>query len=329
MSISGNGGDKMKLYLAHPNADRIPVRKWELQCEKQTGVELVNPFEDVERGTTYDGVVVGDLSAIDSCDGVLAVVTQSSMMGTPMEMFYAKSNHIPLIVISPFGGSWLDHPWVQHTADVIFESFEDFEFWYSYAQSLQWYSQCKIGLVGQQRSGKDTVGDYLISKYGFKRFAFADELKEVVRRLFGYSYQEIQEKPYYVRDTLQMFATEGFRKLYPRIWVDVLLRRVKKYQLVLPTVYSHIVVTDIRFQNEADALHDAGFELVKVVRETGIKDAHVSETELLKICPDLLVPNNGTIEELYQEVDKLLPLFEAANEVGKLLSVCGAEQLRW
>ena len=41
-----------------------------------------------------------------------------------------------------------------------------------------------IGLGFKARSGKDTVADYLIENYGFKRLAFADALKEGCRHIF-------------------------------------------------------------------------------------------------------------------------------------------------
>jgi hypothetical protein len=36
-----------------------------------------------------------------------------------------------------------------------------------------------IGLTGKAGSGKDTIGKYIESEYGFKRVAFADKLKEL------------------------------------------------------------------------------------------------------------------------------------------------------
>jgi hypothetical protein len=39
----------MKLYLAHPFLDRYEIRLWEDTFEYRTGIELVNPFYDVNR----------------------------------------------------------------------------------------------------------------------------------------------------------------------------------------------------------------------------------------------------------------------------------------
>lgn len=298
----------MKLYLAHPSANRVAVRDWEVKFERATGVKLVNPFEDVEwREDTHTRVVEGDLSAIDSCDGVVAVLTNNPMMGTPMEMFYAYTERKPLIVISPYSNLWLEHPWVRTVADMVLPSFREFERWYAYEHNPGTFeSHKKIGLVGRKGSGKDTVGEYLIQEQGFKRFAFADELKYIVRRLFGYTRGEIEQKPEHVRKTLQSFATEGFRSLYPNIWSTYLLNNLHNYQTVFPVRYSSVVVTDVRFPNEAAVLRDDWFTIVKVLRDTGHTDSHVSEESVDQVVPDYVIDNNGTVEDLHREVAELL-----------------------
>ena len=42
-----------------------------------------------------------------------------------------------------------------------------------------------IGLSGIQGAGKDTVGDILISEYGFVKLSFGSALKDVISALFG------------------------------------------------------------------------------------------------------------------------------------------------
>lgn len=42
-----------------------------------------------------------------------------------------------------------------------------------------------IGLAGKARSGKDTIADYLVRKYGFIKFAFSDALYQEVQDAFN------------------------------------------------------------------------------------------------------------------------------------------------
>ena len=48
-----------------------------------------------------------------------------------------------------------------------------------------------IGLLGKKRVGKDTVAEYLIEKYNFIRYAFADPIKEIAGIMFNFSYEQL------------------------------------------------------------------------------------------------------------------------------------------
>ena len=45
-------------------------------------------------------------------------------------------------------------------------------------------SRIIIGIVGNKQSGKDTTGNYLIDKYKFTKYAFADPIKDIAKILF-------------------------------------------------------------------------------------------------------------------------------------------------
>lgn len=48
-----------------------------------------------------------------------------------------------------------------------------------------------IGLAGRAGSGKDTIADYLVEKYGFVKFSFSDALYKEVQDAFGLSDQSL------------------------------------------------------------------------------------------------------------------------------------------
>src|SRR5690625_5115450 len=70
----------------------------------------------------------------------------------------------------------------------------------------------KIGLTGKMRAGKDTVADYLVENYGFKKFAFGDALKRYVHEIFDVNQNE---KP---RDIYQRFG-QYCRAIDEDVWV--------------------------------------------------------------------------------------------------------------
>ena len=130
----------MKLYLAHPFLDRYSIRLWEDNFEHKTGIDLVNPFYDVNREdidlidagkkTRFDvdpeEIVMRDLDAMFNCDGILAVITAKQSIGTIMEIAYAYNNlDGPIYIVCP--PDLENHPWIQHHATAIFDCLAGFQ----------------------------------------------------------------------------------------------------------------------------------------------------------------------------------------------------------
>lgn len=114
-----------RLYLAHPFPTRLKIREWEIEFEKRTGIELINPFYDrnrkdvekIDKGllSPYDlkrqyiSIVEGDLKAINESDGIVAYHRHGTpAWGTPMEVIYtALMAKKPVFIVTNKPG----HPW--------------------------------------------------------------------------------------------------------------------------------------------------------------------------------------------------------------------------
>ena len=169
-----------------------------------------------------------------------------------------------------------------------------------------------IGLMGIKRSGKDTVGDYLVSNCGFIKRAFADPLKAACRELFLLSddqlYGDSKEVPdgrWYgasSRRILQYVGTDLLRdqldKIMPGLGTNIHTRNFELWYN--QNSGSNIIVPDVRFRNEVELIHRLGGIVVRLDRQAVItNDLHPSETELLKIDNyDYFLDNNGTKEQL-------------------------------
>lgn len=75
------------------------------------------------------------------------------------------------------------------------------------------------------------------------------------------------------REVMQYVGTEIFRKMYENIWVDALIRQIKKDR---PAV---AIITDVRFLSEVNGLKTIGAHLWRLTRNPA-KLTHESETEL-------------------------------------------------
>lgn len=156
----------------------------------------------------------------------------------------------------------------------------------------------KIAFGCQARTGKDTCCEYLQKRYGGQILRFSGSLYEILHHA-----QEVCgfEKE---KDTkfLQWIGTEWAREKDPNVWVRSTLKKIDRD--------SNTFIADLRFENEARALKMEGFILVKVLREDRPIDrdtAHQSEIDLLDYPGwDYTIHNNGSLEELYMEVEKIV-----------------------
>lgn len=179
-----------------------------------------------------------------------------------------------------------------------------------------------IGLMAKKRSGKDTIADYLIKEYGFERYGFADPIKVGVGEMFDFNHEqlygdlkEVVDDRWGVspREVLQAFGTELSQFDLPRhlpalapigraIWVH----RFKIWYESRPE--KNIVLSDCRFLHEVDAIRKMGGQIWKIIRpgyDTSA-DMHASEKELEMASFDHLILNDGTLNDLYVEVSKLM-----------------------
>jgi len=174
-----------------------------------------------------------------------------------------------------------------------------------------------IGITGKARSGKDSAARHLFERYAFTRVAFADPLKLAAQSAFGLTMEQTfldaykdQRNEYWGMTHREIFQKMGvgLRDLFgPEIWIK---RWFLPYRLLAKT--DDIVVPDVRFDDEADVIRSLGGTIVHLARPNLISplsscaQAHVSEDGITTRDTDALIINNGTLDELLEEVDKLI-----------------------
>lgn len=154
----------------------------------------------------------------------------------------------------------------------------------------------------QARVGKSTAVEYLLKNYGGKEFSFAAPLYDILY----FAQDRCGIERHKDRDFLQWIGTDWGRKQDENIWVNILLRdAIKQYN------YGNVYISDVRFPNEFEALKKEGFILIKLVRESRelneTQKKHASETALDEEDRwDYVIKNDGTKEELFEQLDKIV-----------------------
>lgn len=189
------------------------------------------------------------------------------------------------------------------------------------------YSHNLIAFSGYKRSGKDTGAQFLIDNHNYIKYSFAGALKNACSEIFMFNYnqtegnkkEEIDERwNINPRSVFQRFGTEIFRDnldvFFPELkylkenfWIYRFKLWYKEQIKNNPNI--KIVITDVRFQNEADVINEFGGIIIKVKRSNLINnDKHLSETSIDKIKSNFIINNNTTIEDYYNNLKKILLL---------------------
>lgn len=190
-----------------------------------------------------------------------------------------------------------------------------------------------IGFAGAMGVGKDTCSEILKNLLLYEtsvelkqpifveQLAFADSLKGICVDYLGLSWddcytQEGKQKfnPTWGmtnREILQKVGTDAMRNgFHPDVWCKITDLKIKE---ILSKNYFYII-SDIRFSNEAEIVKQNNGAVIEVVRNktvvSGITD-HVSEQKIDPSLVDIVVSNNGTKDELRDQLHDILKVLMA------------------
>lgn len=174
-----------------------------------------------------------------------------------------------------------------------------------------------VGIAGHARAGKDTVAQWLVRNRGALRFSFASPIKAALGRLFGIqpSVWDGPEKECPLphlgkspRELAQTLGTEWGRNLvHQDVWV-LAARRVFENAFVLDDQI--VAIPDVRFENEAAFVRERGV-ILHLYRDAADGRVglvgHESERGVQPAPEDIMISNNGTIDELHEKLEHLFP----------------------
>jgi len=173
--------------------------------------------------------------------------------------------------------------------------------------------------------------DYEFANYASQRiwsfvraYNFATPLKRLCVSIFGLTYEQCygveKEKnsptnimweslpdtehdhgPMTAREFLQYFGTDICRRIKPDIWTSICLDNIVDDESELA------IIGDCRFRNEADAVHEAGGKIIRLLRRPK-EDSHSSENDFQGYNEfDHIIDNSDmTIDECNKELLNIL-----------------------
>lgn len=181
-----------------------------------------------------------------------------------------------------------------------------------------------IALCGARRTGKDTIANYLVFKYGYEHIKITTPLKDICKTLFHFTDEQLETDLKEAVDTrwgvsprqvMQFIGTEVFQykiqELLPHVgrnfWINSLVEHIKNEP------GKKFVISDLRFFHERNALDYFLPIVIKVVSDRvrqNSTDAHVSECEQKSLKEDILVTNNDSKDALYKKLDEVFSMFD-------------------
>lgn len=167
-----------------------------------------------------------------------------------------------------------------------------------------------IGITGRKRAGKDSVA-LVLKTMGFAVDSFAAPIRHMVCEMLGWGPLDLEQRKeepldflggVTAREIMQKIGTEcGRRMIHPDLWLILLQRRLSKRQ------HENVVVPDVRFDNEANAIIAAGGFVIEVKRpSTETADAHVSEAGISPSLVHAVIHNVGSLKLLESSTRELI-----------------------
>lgn len=201
-----------------------------------------------------------------------------------------------------------------------------------------------IAVAGQMRNGKNEIGEYVCRKMNFTPASFASPVKKIFCDAFNMDIEFVEKwkvekdpPPGFkknVRQSLQ-FIGDGFRQILPDVWIDYAIRNNPDYSVFMDCRY-HNEMTKIKQKGginilvwrpgfENDDPNPSESQIKPLVDYYSSKGIEGSVKKLHKDAPegadliDFFIINNGSLESLYDKIDKYIIIFLPLVESSQLI----------
>jgi hypothetical protein len=169
-----------------------------------------------------------------------------------------------------------------------------------------------VGITGRAGAGKDTLAAYFVAQ-GYVQYSLASPIKAALNAMFGFTNEQWEDRQW--KETVLPVIGKNPRQMAQTLGTDWGRQQVSS-DLWLQLAHSFIinsdkpvVISDVRFDNEADFVQSLGGEVIRVVRHDlpQVQD-HLSETGVSSKYVDWTILNNTSIESMHSKISRIFPM---------------------
>lgn len=167
-----------------------------------------------------------------------------------------------------------------------------------------------IGIAGKARSGKDTLANYLADWRGFESMQFAAPIREAAKQILmldentleGHKETRLNWVDTSYRDFAQKLGTEFARDMIDQ---DFWIKRMEQFMRLRKP--EPLVISDVRFNNEAEWIRSMGGIIIHLERPDAEKvKSHISEAGVAQVGTDYNLMNDDSVQTMFRNADYLL-----------------------
>ena len=168
-----------------------------------------------------------------------------------------------------------------------------------------------IGLVARSRCGKDTVADYIIDTYGntqtiIKR-RLAGPIKKAVEVLYGFTTEHLETDLKDIKNEKYNCSPRDAMVAITRTIMELSGTDFFTNQLYNSRTPSEVtIIPDVRYSHDIERIHNNDGIVIKIERHINTLVHYKNENSIENMEADYTIVNNGTLEELYEQVDSIL-----------------------
>ena len=163
-----------------------------------------------------------------------------------------------------------------------------------------------VAFGGKRFSGKSTAERYLVEDKLYVPHRFSDRLREIFSEVSGIDVVKYEDWDR-LKDSHEINGltlrrhlcnlADSIKEINPTYFTDYLIKKIRNTHIDFD-----VVVTDVRFQHEFDAIRSMGGIMIKLERDCSEENTFIHNSENGLDGWDVIINNDGSINQLENRI---------------------------